>query len=261
MALVKLLNEDMIHRGFQYKIGLNTDTSTYGLSFTFEHQWHRWIIIDQQVMYWYCELESIFPAIENNRCLNITIKNKRCIWDSPDLLEKLLKHNGLMLRYVKNQTVHLNRIAVYNNYHALAYDKIQDPSYIDFIFQELKRGLALQYINKQNINMIKSAVISNGYAIRYAKIITEEIAFRAVISKPRVLSEIALGFRSERVCYEAVKRNASMLFYCPVVSDRMIWTTKKQVGTSNVVEYMKFNTMADIREAWGLGYKYDGRYS
>ena len=249
----KILNYNLTHFGFTYKIGINKDTRHFnpsgtcnpgGLYFAHESQIRNFlgyghlianVIIEDDALVYIEEgkfkaNKIIIDVIEE---ITDTIINE-CIVKNPLLSIKLnpinlllvkfktykmcleaVKRKGDMLQCVKFQTEEICKIAVQQNGLALKYvnDYFHTKDICKLAVQQ--DGYALQYVKEcfQSENICKLAVLQNSYALQYVKCMTEEICKLAIQQDGCTLQYIK--FPTEEICKLAVQQNGYALQFVP----------------------------------------------
>lgn len=160
----KILSEDMIHHGFQYKLGKNVDILPFnpsgycepgGLYFTtFEHVF-KYLSFGTKIGI--IEIpDHAFVYVEDEQYktdqFNITriVSILSFINQSDDMCKIAVKQNGFAIKYIKDQKKKYCETAVKNN------------------------GLALEHVKYQTNKICKLAVKQNPLAIRYIRCNSEE---------------------------------------------------------------------------------------
>lgn len=154
------INDEVVHHYFEYKLGLNIDTVPFnpsgscksgGLYFTTAEYLHNYFHVGDYI--------AIIDLPQNARIYRdpggnffkadqIFIKkiipiHEFFLFENEKYVEKLLKRDGLMLKYVKNQTDKFVKIAL------------------------LQNGNALKFVKNKTFEFCKLAVSQDGNAIIY----------------------------------------------------------------------------------------------
>ena len=127
----------------------------------------------------------------------------------------LIKKDGLFLNLVKQEelTEELCKLAVKQNYYALAYVKNQTEEMCKWAVQQ--NGYALQDVKNQTEEICKLAVQHNGYVLKFVKINqTEEMCKLAV--QQNGLSLCFVKNQTEEICKLAVQQNCGALQYVKI---------------------------------------------
>lgn len=134
----KVLSKDLIHHGYQYKLGLNIDTNTFdatkcqnGLHFCEAKDIPHWRNYGSKLAF--VSLPSDAAVIHYNtksKADRIIIDKIIDIadwemWDSFEFCLTAVQANGFSLKFIKNQTIDICLAAVQQNGHALVYVKDQ----------------------------------------------------------------------------------------------------------------------------------------
>ena len=86
-------------------------------------------------------------------------------WNDPKYCLEAVKQNGLVLRWVENQTPDICLEAVKEDGYALRFVKEQTP---EICLQAVKQyGLALEYVKEQTHEICLEAVKEDGLALKY----------------------------------------------------------------------------------------------
>lgn len=101
-----------------------------------------------------------------------------------------VKKNGLILEYIKNQTVDICMAAVRQN------------------------GLALKYVNEQTYGICLTAIRQNGMALEYVRNQTPDICFIAVTNDPRAVKFL---HRPQNFILEANSQGICVTFHRPQI--------------------------------------------
>ena len=115
----------------------------------------------------------------DNRYLKDVLKAKfKTEWLTEDMRLKMVKENGLFLKFIENQTPEICLVAVKQNGCILEYVKEQTSG---ICLEAVKQnGYALEYVKDQIPEICLEAVKQNGYALRYVKKQTPEICIAAI---------------------------------------------------------------------------------
>jgi len=251
----KMLNCTLIHNGFVYEYGKNEDTLPFNpsgqccagglyftildhlLSFGSPDNFVGKIYIDDDEDVW-CEknkfkvhklvVREIMPFIEfiNINC-DIALS---CIKQNGLVLKYILnqtsmyclesvKQYGMALQFVKEQTHDICLEAVKQDWYALQF--INDQTEIICMEAVRRHGMALQFVKNQTEAICLEAVKQAGYALQFVKDQTEAICLEAVKQSYGNLNldGYALEYVKEQthnVCLEAVKNNGMMLKFVKI---------------------------------------------
>lgn len=253
----KILNQEMIHNGFQYKMGLNIDTKEFnpkgsceygGLYYTTEEFIHKFF----EYGCFIAEIEipsdaKVYadPTGDRWKTDRLIITKINPIYEhkiGKDFLQKkfeldrelyLIKKDIRYLLCVQ-QTPELCKAVIKYDWRALQYVKEQTP---EICLKAIKRCTdALQYVKEQTKQICLEAVKLNGHALKFVKNQTPEICLEAI--KKRY--ECNLEFVKEQtpeICLEAVKNEGYNLRYVKEQTPEICLEAVKQ--DSSAYKYVK----------------------
>lgn len=221
IKLYKFLNNDLIHFGFRYEIGLNIDSLPFnpngecsegGLYFCEESKcYHFWQTFGKKI----ATIEIPDDAriyVEKNKFKT----NKLVITDITNFFKvpddfwiMIIKDDGFALQYVKEQTDEICKLAVQQHGGVLVYVKEQTEGICKLAVQ--RHGYALIYVKKQTDEICKLAVHQNGEVLQYVKEQTNEICILAVKQNGRALCYVKN--QTEELCTLAVRQNIKAYRY------------------------------------------------
>ena len=153
------------------------------------------------------------------------------------LLIKAISKNGMLLKYVKNQTEELCLAAVKQNGIALVYVTNQTETICLGAVKE--NGIALQYVKDQTEAICLAAVQRNGFALKFVKNQTEEICLAAVHQNGYALYYVK--DQTEEICLAAVQRNGYALYYVKEQTEEICLAAVKKDW--RIFEYIRDNSM------------------
>jgi hypothetical protein len=191
-VFVKLTNEEEKHDGFQFQTGLNEDQvfnsnewcSSGGIYFCEYEEMAKWLHYDRSNNMVYYRNASIpsdsIVYIENGKYKANKVVLEKRIKINEETYIAALKHHGLSLKYVNEQTKNICMAAVEN------------------------RGLELQYVGNQTDEICMAAVQQNGFALYYVKNQTEEICMAAVQQNCSAINYVKN--RTKSICMAAVQK-------------------------------------------------------
>jgi flagellar biosynthesis/type III secretory pathway chaperone len=213
----KFLKNDLKHYDFQYELGLNIDTKPFnpnntcsegGLYFCEESKCH---------MYWMSYGNKLaFIEIPNDA--RVYIENDKFKADKLVITEvsdfkdvsdgfwiSILSKDGNALKYVKEQTYEIYKLAVQQDGYSLEYVEEQTEEICKLAVQQ--DGYSLEYVREQfkTEEICKLAVQQNGYALQYVKEQTEELCKLAVQQNGNVLYYVKE--QTHDICKLAVSHN------------------------------------------------------
>ena len=221
----KVLNDSLCHNGFIYKEGLNVDTHPFtptgtcsagGLYFCEEDKLINYLF-DYGSFYATVSIpnDALVYKEENkfktSRLIlhNIQPINESILWLDTTFTTKSVQHKGNVLKYVKDQTEEICRLAVQQNGCALMYVKEQKEELCRLAVK--KNGFALQYVNEQTEELCRLAVQQNGIALQFVKKQTEKICRLAVQQDGCALMYVKE--QTEELCRLAVQQYGRALKY------------------------------------------------
>ena len=243
----KFLNNDLIHHGLTYHIGLNIDPKPFnptgecssgGLYFCEESKCHMYfenydykvalieIPNDAQV---YVE-DNKFKA---DRLILKEIKDFRDSYD--DMWINIIPIKPYVLRYVKDQTKEMCEMALRYDGSALLHIKNQTPELCAYAVKQ--NGLALQYIYRryQPEELCILAITQNVNAFRYVYNQTEELCILAVTKNGLMLQFVK--DQTDEICKCAVKQNGLALRFVKNQTDEICEIAIEQ--TRDALELVK----------------------
>lgn len=116
---------------------------------------------------------------------------------------KHLKRDGLLLEHCEEQTLEMCRVAIQQNYHALAYVLNPTEELQQFAIKE--SSWAIQYIENPTEDLSLLAVNANGNVLELIKNPTNEVYLAAIQNNPTVIQSIPLNKVTEEMCWTAIK--------------------------------------------------------
>ncbi len=214
MEYYKVLNDEMNHHGFQFQLGLNTDTSDFndeecknGLHFCKKEDVMLWLSYGSKLAFITIpETAKVCHFKDKSKADSIVIKKVIMLrdwseWENKEFCLEAVKENGDFLGYVNNQTEEMCLEAVKQNGNALYFVKNQTE---EICLEAVKRdGCALHYIKNQTEEICLEAVKQNGMTLSFVRNQTEEICLEAV--KQNKLALRYVKNKTEKICLEAVK--------------------------------------------------------
>ena len=132
-----------------------------------------------------------------------------------DFWINIVKKNGLMIKYIKDQTEEICKLAVQED------------------------ANALPYVKKQTEEICKLAVQRNGEALKYVKEQTEEICILAVKKDANILPYVKE--QTEEICKVAVQQDGNVLRYVKIQTDNICKLAVQQNGKA--IQYVKEPTV------------------
>lgn len=180
--LYKLVHDDHKHHNFKYKLGLNIDTLKFdpsgecsggGLYFTtleylFDYYLFHYFVYEIEIP----NDSKVYIEEKKFKSNKIILKNKKNISDFFDGLDEktiiqIIKNNGLLLKYIKNQTNKICLEAVKNNCYAFEYVKNQTE---EISLEAIKQNcFLLKYVKNQTKKICLEAIKQNDIVIHYIK--------------------------------------------------------------------------------------------
>ena len=221
----KMMRSDYTHHNFTYVVGLNIDTQQFnpgsctpgGLYFTDIDNLHKF--------FEYGTLVAFITIPDNAQIYKDPYENKWkadlfiikkieplwsfCHWNARAFCLRSVKQKGIMLQYVKDQSLEICLEAVKQNYDALQYVKDQS---LEICLEAIKQNsYALQYVKDQTPELCIESVKQNGCALRFVEDQTSEICLEAVKQNGCALQYVK--DQTFKICLEAVKQNSCALQY------------------------------------------------
>lgn len=244
----RFMNDDLIHNGFQYQLGLNKDTKKFnpngnslegGLSFCEQEMWYLYwknygkkiavVDIPDDALIW-VEKDSYkankliitkifdFENIEDDVWIDILKKDYHALRyikeQTKSICKRAIKQNGLALQFIHNQTQKQCLAAVQQNGLALQYVSHYNYTYLNHKIDTIavkQNALAVQYVYEQNDDICKLAIKIDPLAIQYIKNKTPELCELAV--KLNGLALCYIKNQTEELCALAVAQNGLALEY------------------------------------------------
>lgn len=226
----KFLYDDLTHNDFQYKLGVNNDTSPFypekncsrgGLYFCEESNRDLFCRNYGRKKVALIEIpDDVQVYIENDKFkADKIIINEITHFDDVDdeFWISMLRKNGLILQFIKYQTDEMCRIAVKQHSGALQYVKKQTNELCRLAIQ--KDGDALRFVRKQTQELCDLAVKNDlrGYVVEFVKkpFKTEELCKRAAQNNPyaiKYMDNVPYPLREE-LYRMAVKQNGFAIQY------------------------------------------------
>jgi len=221
----KFLNDDLIHYGFQYKLGLNIDTKKFnpngectkgGLYFCEESKCHMFCKYYGGKMGIVSIPDDALVYIEHNKFkADKFIINEIIDFDSVDesFWINMLDKTGVMLRYVKNQTYEICETAVKQNGLAIQYVTDSLLTYDLYKLAIEQNSRAIQYVSMDMIDhvLIESAIRQNGLMLRFITDQTPELCEMAIKQNPLALQYVKDDMLTKELCTMAVQLNGNAL--------------------------------------------------
>jgi len=263
------MNNDLIHRGFEYKIGLNVDTNPFGywskgLYFCDQSKCHlhwkdygtRLALIeipddakvfaeaskfrtDKLIINEIIDFDDVSDAFWINMIRNDKVGTvlKYVAYQTEELCELAVQYDPMALQYVVNQTENVCGIAVQKDGRALVHVVNQNTDICQLAVQE--NGSALQYVIDQTDDICKLAVQNNGLAIQYVKteLLTDDLGYLAIQQ-----NSSAIQFARNKTTYMrllAFKQNCYELPYDDIFMVMLYMTPYLLFGGFMMGEYIK----------------------
>ena len=226
IKLYKFMFDSLVHRGFKYRLGLNTDTTQFdptgkckkgGLYFCEESKCHYYVNQYGNKLALIEIPDDARVYVEENKFKSDKLFIKDiidCDKINDEFWINIIHDNGLALEYVKNQTHEICELAIRQNYEALYFVREQTPELCKLAIQ--RSGNALCYVNQKVSlpeDVYKLAVQQDGHALRYIKdeFRTNELCVLAVKQNGFALGYIKEQFQTEKLCELAVTQNGLAL--------------------------------------------------
>jgi hypothetical protein len=261
----KFLNDDFIHYDFKYQIGLNIDHVKFnphsecqkgGLYFCDEVNCHYYLtrnmhylaiieIPDDAQVYnetYKFKADKLivkeilnFENVYDNFWINI-IKNAydpgmcfvlKYIKNQTDAICKLaVQRYGVALHYVKNQTDEICKLAIQQDYRAVAYIKNQTDEICKLAIQQDYR--AVTYIKNQTDEICKLAIQQDCHAIEYINNQTDEICKLAIQQDCHAIEYI--NNQTDEICKLAIQQDCHAIEYINNQTDEICKLAVQQNG-------------------------------
>ena len=207
----KLTNKSEIHNKFQFKDGINIDTISFnphssckagGIYFTEESKIGMWTDYSNEKMTFIRKVTILDDAevyIEDHKfkadtiILGAKILIEEFI-ETYDDISQFIIQTPSNIRYIKNQTEELCKLAVSQDGFALQYVQNQTEEICKLAVSQ--NGIAVIYVKNQTEELCKLAVSQNGIALQYVQNQTEEICKLAVSQDHRVLGWVNSKFHN-----------------------------------------------------------------
>ena len=234
--IYKVLDNNLCHNNFQYKIGLNIDTNIFnpigecqssGLyfceeAFLFENINYGEKIATVEI------LDDARVYVENNKfkadkiiLSNIILLKDFDKFTDPIFCKLAVQKHWNTLKFVKEQTEEICNLAIQNHILALTLVRITslEQTYKICKFAVQHDGWAIKYVRltslKQTEEICKLAVQQNGLALQYVEMTsheqTEDMCKLAVQENGWALSFVKK--QTEEICKLAVQQNGMALEY------------------------------------------------
>lgn len=277
-AFYKSMNDDYIHYGFEYKLGLNIDTKPFnpsgeclegGLYFcdksTFHLFWQNYgttvaivkIPDDARVYVEQHKFKSDkliitefldFADIADSYWLELLFDKKQSAAlqyvedQTDDICVRAITQDAGAIRFVRDQTEDLCMLAVQKN--GLAVRHIRSPSTNVSYHAAKQNGDALEHIKNQTHD-ICAAALMHGFTLGFVIDQTEELCIIAVTHFGCSLRDVKV--QTEKICELAVKENGKALQYVKVQTEKICKYAVKQNGYA--LQYVKVQTLEICRFA------------
>ena len=270
----KFIFDDLSDNKFHYHLGINSAIEPDGLSFCEESKrGFNWWPYGTKVALIEIPDDAEVYAEKNKFRANKIILTQ--ILNSDDFGDKfwieMLSQNGMVLKFVKNQTEEICTIAVKQNSFALSYVKQQTEklckiavkndttgdvlNYVEdrFKTKELctlavkQNGYALRFVYKSPLlslstmyELTELALQQNGYDIKYIGNQTTLICKLAIKQNPYSLFFVARQYQTDEICKFAVQQNGLALQYVINQTDEICELAVQQNG--NALQFVKKQT-------------------
>lgn len=200
----KILNIDMVHYGFKYKVGENIDILAFNPK-GYCSQGGLYFIEFRYIPYWW---------FYGSYIATINIDENEDVWNEINKF-KAHKINILkiqtMIDFLKDLTKEeLNELLDLNDVE-LSYNFIHNPTEENCIKVLELNGNYIKFIENQTEKICLEAIKQNPYTIRFVKNQTDNICFEAIKYNPYVIKFITE--QKDSYCYMALKENYIVIKY------------------------------------------------
>ena len=232
----KILREDLTHHDFTFKEGINIDTNKFnpfgscskgGIYFTNYENIYDYLdyginvcsvnILDDSLVY----VEDKKFKADKIDIQNICLISDSVLFSNKTELEymNIVNKNGLLLKYIKNQTKKICKAAVIQNENALQFVFTEHITEETCKIVVTQNGNALKFmpIEKKSEKICKIAVKQDGNALEFVpkEHKSEEICKIAVTQNGYALKYVPEELKSEEICKIAVMRTGYALTFVP----------------------------------------------
>ena len=207
----KVLNDSRCHYDFTYTAGLNVDTQPFNPSSTCS-KGGLYFCEEEHLHLYLCSYGSICATVsipedalvykedtkyKANKLIlhNIQPITELPLWLDANVTKKIVQQNGNAIKYVKEPTEELSRLAVQQNGYAICY--VKEPSEELQRLAVQKNGCVIQYIKEPSEEVRRLAVQQNGCVIKYIKEPSEELQRLAVQQNRDAIQYIKEPFCSQ----------------------------------------------------------------
>lgn len=177
---------------------------------------------------------SYFMRLETLRHSGLALKNMKEQTDEMCLIA--VGQDGLALEYVKKQSDEICLSAVRQNGSALEFVENQTNKICKAAVKQ--SGLALKHVKTQTKEICLAAVKSNGMALQFVEKQTEEICLAAVTQVGNVL--FCVEEQTEEICLAAVRNDGGCIMYVKNQTEEMCLIAVKESWTN--IRYVKEQT-------------------
>ena len=231
----KFLNDDLVHHGFKFELGLNVDHIPFnpdkctagGLYFCEESKCYSYFSGYGKKLGRVSIPNDARVFVEENKFKadKLILESIIDFADIPDSFWIIIvEQNANALRYVKNQTEQMCCVAVNQNPLTLQFVKEQTDTICRVALH--KNGLVLHYVKPHllTVDLCKIAVQQNGYALHIiceSSLATEEVCKLAVKQNGLALRYVNVKNQTDEICRLAIEQNDLALQYVKSRTDEL----------------------------------------
>lgn len=174
-----------------------------------------------------------------NKPQNYNLSDNNVIQTREICLQQV-KLDGMMLKYVKNQTMEICEEAIKNNYQALCYANYQ-PEYLCLKAVQ-NNGKLIKYVKQKTEKICEAAVKHNSYALKHVINQTSEICEMTIKNNGLALQYVLE--QTEELCLMAIRQNKKAFRYIRKQTPKICLEIVQIDG--NYIQYVE-NQTEDIK--------------
>lgn len=226
IKLYKSLRKRHKTDSIQFKIGENINSTPFGKQYSkrrlpspfylyrFEHIFGKYNIDDFDIGIVEIPDDSLITiqdgVYEINKFIMTNIINSIEFINLPEISELAVSHCNCALKFIKNQTEKLCKIAVRKNGLSLKFVREQT---IEICEEAINQNPdALRFVKEQTYDLCKMAVQKDGYVLKYVKEQTDDICMTAVQQQVGLVLKYVKN-QTDEICRISVQRNGYSLKY------------------------------------------------